>query len=64
MNKESINSLNRTVLELEVQLNERERFLVETHRKEREEDARNFSKHLSEEIKRQHVNCALVILNF
>lgn len=40
---------------LEVKLNERERFLVDTQRKEREEDAHNFSRHLSEEVKRQHV---------
>ena len=40
---------------LEFKWNERERQLIDAQRKEREEDAQNFSRHLSEEIQRQHV---------
>ena len=44
---------------LEVKFNERERQLVEMRRKEREEDAQNFGRHLTEELQRQHVSPSL-----
>ena len=47
---------------LEVKTNERERQLVESRRKEREEDAQNFARHLAEELQRQHVSFLVKIL--
>lgn len=49
---EEITSLKHT---LEINFNERERHLIESHRKEREEEAQKFSAHFAKELERNHV---------
>ena len=40
---------------LELKLNDRERQLVDAHRRDKEEEALNSSRHLAQELQRQHV---------
>ena len=40
---------------MEMNSNERERRILETQRRERDEDAKKFAAHFSNELKRQHV---------